>query len=329
MGNTCYANSTLQILRAVPEWSAFCMAADLSGVLVGEKAEKKETKIILAYQDILKALWSASFPSYVRPMGFLYAIQEAVNGTVYDSFGRREPNDSHEYLTYLLDNFHEALKVGSGPWSSGTGGTIGGWDAFLAANKSPVVDLFFGMIRKTIRCSKCAGATYNWEPFNVFKIPCVAEGGGFDSWLAAELAPAELEDYECIPCSAVGRQRATITGEIWRLPPSLFVAVRRFHPDGRKDMRPCPYNGENLAFGKLFAAESADHSRNWTYEVRGVVDHHGNHMGGHYTAQFCNPMTKEFWWIDDERAQKMEKGPIFGQATYLLLLQRQLAASSD
>jgi len=316
MGNTCYANSTLQILRAVPEWSAFCMAADLSGVL---HKEKKEAQIMLAYQDILKSLWSASFPSYVRPLGFLYSIQTAVQGTVYQSFGRQEPNDSHEYLIYLLDNFHEALKSGSGPWSSGACGATAGWDKFVEVNKSPVVDLFFGMIRKTIKCAACGTATYNWEPFNVFKIPCI--DGDFASWLSSELATAELEDYDCVACRPT-RQKASITNELWRLPPSLFVALRRFQFDGRKDMRSCPYNGQKLTFGKLFAAESPDTSREWTYEVRGVVDHHGNHMGGHYTAQFCNPMTKEFWWIDDERAQKMDKGPIFGQATYLLLLQR-------
>lgn len=40
MGNTCYANSTLQILRAVPEWSAFSLATDFEKVF--DTLEKKK-----------------------------------------------------------------------------------------------------------------------------------------------------------------------------------------------------------------------------------------------------------------------------------------------
>jgi ubiquitin C-terminal hydrolase len=313
MGNTCYANATLQILRAVPEWSVFCMSNDFAK-MPDEKKSSKQGQIILAYQDILKSLWSAHYPAYVRPLGFLFAIQNAVKGSVYDSFGRREQNDSHEYLIYLLDNFHEALR--EKPDANEI--IRDGWLTYRAANTSPVMDLFFSMTRKTVTCTGCNNKTYSYESYNIFKIPTT--GDSFEEWISNELTQTEIEDYDCIKCRPT-RRKAVIENHLWHLPSSLFIAIRRFQPDGRKDMKPCPYKGEKINLGKFFAKESPDASREYTYEIRGIVDHHGNHMGGHYTAQFCNPITKNFWWMDDERSQKMES-PLFGPSTYLLYFRK-------
>ena len=109
MGNTCYCNTTLQLLRASSEWNFFCITNDFNELLKG-RAEDANKRIILAYQDILKALWSAHKPAYVRPLGFISEVRTAVRGTVYEMFGMPIQNDSHEYLVYLLDHFHEALK---------------------------------------------------------------------------------------------------------------------------------------------------------------------------------------------------------------------------
>jgi ubiquitin C-terminal hydrolase len=36
MGNTCYANSSIQLLRAVPEWNAFILREDLSSAIIAD-----------------------------------------------------------------------------------------------------------------------------------------------------------------------------------------------------------------------------------------------------------------------------------------------------
>jgi ubiquitin C-terminal hydrolase len=81
--------------------------------------------------------------------------------------------------------------------------------------------------------------------------------------------------------------------------------------------------GETLNFADFFASESDDISKKWNYDVCGVSDHHGSHMGGHYTAQFKHPVTKEWWWIDDESCHKLE-GPRFGNSNYIYLLQNSI-----
>ena len=323
MGNTCYINSTIQLLRASPEWNSYCVTTDFNA-LFNNNLDNNYKKILYAYQDILKALWSAYKPAFVRPAGFISEVRKAVKGTVYESFGSPIPNDSHEFLVYLLDNFHEALNI-KREYNEITTTDMrkmaqNGWDSFVAKNTSPIVDTFFGMIRKTIECTSCKNKSYRWEVFNSLKIPC--EGQTFAEWIRNEYKSDSIEGYACDNCKT--KSTANILTHLWKLPSNLFVTLRRFNYDGRKNTTNCPYSGEVIDFKDLFAEESDDPSKEWKYELRGLSDHHGNHMGGHYTAQLLHPISGEWWFINDERNEKIEK-PRFNASNYIFLFRRQQA----
>ena len=111
IGNTCYANSVIQALRMIPSWTALIDRTDL------QLNDGPHQKVFLAYQDIARTLWtkSAVKGAICRPMAFWKEIREAVAGTVYDNFRSSQPQDSHEFLVYLLDQCHEALKTPLSP----------------------------------------------------------------------------------------------------------------------------------------------------------------------------------------------------------------------
>lgn len=322
MGNTCYCNTTIQLLRACPEWSVYCLTENIPPESLD--MNNPNCRIYVAYQEILRSLWSAYLPAYVRPSGFLHEVRQAVQGTPYEMFGVPIPNDSHEYLVYLLDHFHEALRrdtpyeeIPLTPSMTSVDAmrarAANGWNRFVSKNLSIVVDLFFGMMRKTILCSHCHQCTYQWEVFNTLKIPC--DGVSFMEWILRETTEiTELDGYNCDTCKE--KRHARIYNHLWKLPPHLFVTLRRFNFDGHKNMTPCPYDGAPILFNGCYAPESDDSMRDRPYELRSVSDHHGTHMGGHYTAQFKHPLTGEWWWMDDERAQKMEH-PMFSASNYI------------
>lgn len=327
MGNTCYCNSTLQLLRACSEWDIFCLTESFSEQLAADTDSNK--KILLAYQDILKSLWSAYRPAYVRPLGFISEVSKAVKGTAYESFGIPVPNDSHEYLVYLLDHFHEALKTTSEYQEQAIPENAtdtermrimasNGWNQYLSKNTSKVVDCFFGMTRKTVHCTNCSNNTYRWEVFNSLKVPC--EGETFMEWIRREAnEQSEIEGYACDNCK--GRHTAKIRMHLWRLPSNLFITLRRFNYDGRKNMAHCPYQGDTLSLQEFFAPEAEAAQQQWSYELRGVSDHHGTHMGGHYTAQFKHPISQQWWWMDDEKAHAMES-PRFSASNYIFFFKK-------
>ena len=339
MGATCYANATIQLLRCVPEWSAYVMRENLESAIADK--DNIYAKILLGYQDLIQSMWSAHRPAYVRPNGFLNCIREAVKGTVYENFGRPMQHDSHEYLVYLLDHFHEALNEKAGSKETVEDAPEGapmttlaavGWSSFLARHRSPVVDLFFGLMRKTVECDTCHNKSYRWETFNVFKVPC--RGATFHDWIKAECAIDTIDEYECVPCRKEldKRQPAKTYAHIWRLPSSLFIGLKRFNPDGSKDNTTVPYAGENMCFREHFAPESDHESKDWMYEIRGISDHHGGTGGGHYSAQVTHPVTNKWWWIDDSMSQSLEEGmmgrpgPRFGSPNYLFYFRRIMSA---
>ncbi len=321
MGNTCYVNSTIQLLRASPEWNTYCITTNFEEVF--NKYDTNHKKVLIEYQDILKALWSAYNPAYIRPAKFISEIRKIVKDTVYESFGLPMPNDSHEYLVYLLDNFHEALnkkteyKPIPNPSNDMQIMANNGWNEFISKNMSPIIDIFFGMMRKTIECNSCKNKSYKWEVFNSLKIPC--EGSTFLEWIKNECKEGEIEGYACEKCS--NKSNAAIYTHIWKLPSNLFITLRRFNYNGRKNMTPCPYSGESLNFKEFFAKESSDQSREWKYELHGISDHHGSHLGGHYTAQLRHPITNQWWWIDDERCNKIDS-PRYNSSNYIYLFRR-------
>jgi len=324
MGNTCYCNTTLQLIRACPEWNVYCLTENFSEKLRDVSDENPNKRILLAYQDILRALWSAHRPAYVRPLGFISEVRKAVVATPYEMFGLPIPNDSHEYIVYLLDHFHEALKTTVEYREKELNDTMSsvmkmrtmaenGWNRYLSKNNSEVVNRFFGMMRKSICCTNCNNKTHQWEVFNSLKVPC--DGMNLYDWIRREVnEESQIEGYRCDNCK--GKYVAKISSHLWKLPQHLFITLRRFHFNGSKNMTPCPYSGDPISLKDFFAEEAEDSEKEWIYELRGVSDHHGTHMGGHYTAQFKHPITSQWWWFDDENSRLLES-PQFSSSNYI------------
>jgi ubiquitin C-terminal hydrolase len=319
MGNTCYCNATLQLIRTCPEWNYYCLTTEFN------KSESDPNKMmLLAYQDILKSLWSAYRPAYIRPLGFISEIRKAVQGTPYEMFGGTMPNDSHEFLVYLLDHFHEALniklefkdkEIPEHVSSIDRMRIMGenGWNSFVSKNNSEIVKLFFGMIRKSITCTNCNNVTYRWEVFNSLKIPC--QGTTFEEWIKNEVNEESIiELYKCDFCKE--KHNANIKSHIWKLPKCLFITINRFNYNGHKNMTTCPYDGNPLSFSKFFAKES-EYDNNCIYELLGISDHHGTHIGGHYTTQFKHPITGDWWLFDDQNTHQLAH-PTFSSSNYIL-----------
>lgn len=314
LGNTCYANSTLQILRACGTWSTYV----LSETFIDDG--RKETKILLGYKDLLKSLWSASRPGFVRPFGWMNMIRECVQGTVWDMFAMPIQNDAHEFLVYLLDMFHEALKIKNNDTSTlDIKLTRNSWQNFMNSNNSKVADLFFGLIKKTVRCGNCGKFSDSFEPFNVLKVDCLDSDKPFQEWLKTCFRVEELDDYACEGCTPL-RTKATIHLTLCRVPKNLFVCIKRFNPNGRKIMNTVT-NASDIDLNPFFEPYCAGVNNSGfdsIYKLKGIIDHHGSHMGGHYTSQFCSPLNGRWWWMDDESTMYLPE-PRFGASNYMYL----------
>jgi ubiquitin C-terminal hydrolase len=326
VGNTCYANSAIQLLRHCPEWSSFCLQGlaekeiqDLSG---------NPAKVMNGYLDILKPLWSGSHPAFIRPGGFWQMMEQVVRGTIYEEFLHRIPHDAHEFMTWMLDQQYMATQKErhftiTEPKNTNDSNemmareAVKAWIDSFKKTYSPLTDLCFGLMRVTTTCQGCGNESRTWETFNMLKIQ--PGGPGEDNTLQGmlnrEMQNERIDDYSCEKC----KERCPVerSHRIWRLPRNLFVVLRRFNSNGTKNQVPLEYDGSVVEFGGAFAVESPEISKAFKFEFFGAVDHHGHHMGGHYTCQARSPVSGKWWLYDDESTYMLEE-PKFGSSTYIL-----------
>lgn len=317
LGNTCYLNASIQILRSIPEWAAFCTELDLARDC--QAPNSKEAQMLKSYSDLTRAMWAQAKPMTCRPALFLKDLRAAVRDTIYEQFGRPIPNDGHEFMQYMLDQFHEALKTAGPIAAEDATDAVRAWCDIWRRDYSPLVNMVFGLDRVRCICQSCGHTSTRFETFNMLKVNIGTNGESFSDMLRAEREPTEIEDYACDKCAPV-RRPARIVRDFWRLPRNLMVVFRRFNEDRTKIQRAAP-NCCGVEFKDFFAAETPDESAGWAYEPIATLDHLGSHMGGHYNAQTYNCVAKKWYFYDDTEAREVA-GPQFGMTTYIIVLRR-------
>ena len=325
LGNTCFMNAVIQALRNNKEWTHFCL--DDSIVPFIKAKETPQKKILLAYIDLLKTFWNGTGPGYVQPAGFFTDLKASVRDTIYEDFAKRQPQDAHEFLVWLLDQMYMASqgevnisikdeeKIEPMILSA-----LKAWRGAFEKQWSPLTDLVFGLYRIQYTCSACKTVHTRWETFNTLKYTLQMKDGKpmtLLECLALEFQEETIDEYDCDSCSAKPRQPASKKVHIWRLPKLLIITAKRFAPNGAKIHFPVA-NCTSAKFYDIFANESHEPSKHLTYEMFATVDHHGSHFGGHYTCQAKMMGTNDWYHFDDDSVNTI-KDVSLGHSTYLTM----------
>ena len=334
MRNTCYMNAALQALRHNTELSAFFLE-NKHEQWVSKKPGSPKVDLVKGYGDLLRSLWSGSKPAYVRPEGFIQCMHPAAIAAGFDQFAVPLQHDSHEFLTFLLDQLHEGMaeevniEITRPPPVTPTDKAIYSalevWKRNFGKNYSPLTEMIYGLMRISLSCTQCGNCIDNWETFNCLKlpIPTTIDISGavptIESMLAEEFQEERIDGYACEKCSP---DRPTVIRKcsIWRLPRMLSLSIKRFSYDGRKIQTPMRFDMSNpISFTQYFSSDSPEPSKIQAYDLFATVDHHGVAGGGHYTAQAKSPLTDKWHLFDDETAHSISE-PQIGSSSYILFL---------
>jgi ubiquitin C-terminal hydrolase len=318
LGNTCFMNAALQALRHCPEWTVFCSQEKVNEHI--QDVTKPCSIMLLAYQDLLKSIWGSSGPGYVKPFDFYTKLRTVVKGTIYEEFTHRTPQDAHEFLVWLLDQMYMATQKEVDMQIRNEKAlhpmilnAVKGWKGAFEKQYSPLTDLVFGMYRIQYKCTGCSTTHNRWETFNTLKVSVGEEP--LEILLQNEFKEEDIDGYHCDACKNKCLAKKSVS--IWRLPRLLIVTLKRFTPMGGRDNSQFNYDGGNIILESVFSPESQESTKSKPYKVFATVDHHGNHMGGHYTSQALSPVWKKWHLYDDETANEI-KEPRFGVYTYML-----------
>ena len=331
IGNTCYGNAVMQALRHHVDMTIFFIQDKHVPLLKGihpVTEEKLLNKAMLeSYIHLLKLMWTAE-GSVEKTAPFWKDMVALANKTGYKQFQERHPHDAHEFLGFILDEFHKGLSqpvhmhLRSTQAESEITSALSFWKQSFEKAYSPLVELAFSLRRKCTRC-ECGYESITWETFNMLdvSVPLEQPEGQLNllDLIISDGKGDTIEDYACPKCAPT-KMKATITRSNWRLGSWLIVALKRFHNDGRRLNQIVDIPLETT-FTSTFHPTTPEPSLKDTYELFATVNHHGVAGGGHYTAQAKHPVTGKWNLYDDERTMPITS-PSIDRSIYVAMYRK-------
>ena len=131
-------------------------------------------KLAISYAELVKEMWLGS-SNRTAPHELKKVVGKRVSK--FSGYGQQ---DSCELINYVLDLMHEDLnRVKKKPYvemqdSNGRPDEIVSaehWDAFVARNKSIIVDLMYGQLKSTVQCLECNNISITFDPFLSLALP--------------------------------------------------------------------------------------------------------------------------------------------------------------
>ncbi|XP_060851522.1 ubiquitin carboxyl-terminal hydrolase 8-like isoform X3 [Rhopalosiphum padi] len=309
LGNTCYMNSILQCLSSTEDLVKYFM--NIYSQFVNHKSRTKGL-VAKEFSNVIKNLWSQSGRSF-QCQQFKDSI-----GEYKDMFKHYDQQDSHEFLTILLDWLHDDLNqpednriiLGA---SKETGEED--WGHWTKANNSIIQQLFYGQQKSTVSCDTCFEKSVTFEPFSSLSLPLPSESNKctLSDCLQLYLNGESICGWHCPRCK---RSRdATKKLDIMRLPPYLIIHLKRFSSNGYKKNSNVEFSKTDLDMSNFI--NGLEH-RNWKYCLYGVSNHSGSLDGGHYTASCLKKSINKWYKFDDIRVYEIDSSTICSSEAYIL-----------
>ncbi|KAG2435535.1 hypothetical protein HYH02_011829 [Chlamydomonas schloesseri] len=233
LGNTCFMNSILQSLNAVPELAAAFYHPP-------ERIWSSKAVVAPAYSGLVRDMISGALGSVVNPSAFLRKVSKQ------DSrWGDGRQQDSQEFLNSLLEALQsECNRITSKPVYKELQGK-GSEEAQAAEayayartwNDSIVDDIFGGLTQSTLQCLACKRISHTFEPSLGLAVPipqagadgCVSVADCLGAFTECEQLEGE-DSYKCEACKSC--QPHTKRMQIFRPPRVLVLTLKRFAQRG-------------------------------------------------------------------------------------------------
>lgn len=372
IGNTCYMNSVLQCLSATDMLNQYLQLKmfknDLKNGVNRIIIKNAKTKIAnfddVCYQipkykikyrfknsityrlyQLIKILWDINCD--VIPRKFKTTLDELI-----PNFRGYSQQDSHEFLSIILDTLHEEFKTDveileiKQPENIDykniniLDNGIKFYINFIKKNHSIILDIFFGIFVFEIKCKKCGNCNYNYEPFNTIELDlnCISnnDSANIEDCFNKYFSQTEV-DYNCSKCNIKDvtkvdvtkvdvTNKAIKTQKIFLLPNKLCIQLKRFKKtETNRGVHIQKINNQiNFPLTDLKLSQFYN-SDDFSYNLYGVVHHSGSSNGGHYIAYTKNIMSGDWYEFNDSQVCQI-KNPeyIVNSGAYLLFYEKNI-----
>ena len=324
-GNSCYINCCLQLLSNLYELN------ELLDKLNAKKIHNNEDGIMLnEWNQLRKMMWKENCT--VAPLRFCKVVQfvsKKKNNELFSSFYQ---NDMSEFLFFIIDCFHNALKREVD--MNITGKVKNSLDK-LAMNcyemmknmykkeYSEMLDIFYGISVTLIKSNENDDEilSNSCEPFSILTLP-IPDTKSCTIYDCIELFTKEeilAGDNAWFNDKTNQRQDVKKGVKFWNLPKILILGLNRYNNSNRKlqSLVVSPLN--NLDLNKYVIGYGG--IENNSYELIGTANHSGNVNGGHYTANIKN-LNDKWYNFNDQIINEIPEEKVVNVSTYYLFYRK-------
>ncbi|XP_053969324.1 ubiquitin carboxyl-terminal hydrolase 8 isoform X1 [Anastrepha ludens] len=319
LGNTCYMNSIIQCLSNTPQLTEYCITDKYKNYI--SRSNKTKGHIVEEVAALIKVLWNGNYKC-VASKDLRYVM-----GQYQQIFRGIEQQDSHEFLTILMDWLHSDLQTLHVPEKTRDNITPSekAWLEFTKAKESLILHLFYGQIKSTVKCVDCNKESATYECFSNLSLELPSNANVcfltqcMDMYFSGEL----IHGWNCPNCKK--KRDAVKKLDISKLPPVLVIHLKRFYADTdavgnsyKKKQNYVRFPLENLDMTPYIAKSESRSATPKTYQLYGVSNHYGSMESGHYTA-FCKSGNYGRWFkFDDQVVTPLDTSNVVSSAAYIL-----------
>ncbi|XP_071553490.1 uncharacterized protein [Temnothorax nylanderi] len=320
LGNSCYMNSIIQCLSNTTNLAKYFTDNSYADDLNTNNDNMTRGQVVEEVAQVIKALWRGQYKS-ISPLDLKAAV-----GQYKLQFESYEQQDSHEFLTFLLDWMHNDLKKEANIPVEMTNAEKE-WDKAMNSQRSIISDLFFGQLRSTITCSSCKQASTTYETFNSLTMSLSQSNRcSLNDCMEKFVTGQKVSGWKCPKCQTP--RDATKKFDFVKLAPIVVIHLNRFAESGgwlekRNTAVDFPLTGFNLKPYLVMEntiAIMSNNIRNYNYSLYAISNHYGTMDGGHYTA-YCKNATQNKWYkYDDQTVTEVSPSQVKSQNTSAYLL---------
>lgn len=290
LGNTCFMNSVLQILLIIPELNDL-----LNDKSYRNKINNDIHSLLLIEWDCLREEMLKGIYEVISPNRFLAVIHHIANIKNIDIFTGYSQNDVQEFLLFVIDCFHLALKKNIKITISGVSQTKQDELAIKCYTKiqqmyendhSEIFNIFHGISVTQIFNENGNLISDNPEPFYSIDLPLplLDENKNPSLEECFKLYTSdEILDGENMYFDETSNQKIVAKKNIlfWSLPKILIIDIKRFNSRVMKLQQLLNFPLNNLNLSEYIIGYNPNQ---YTYDLIGVCNHSGGVSGGHYTS---------------------------------------------
>ena len=172
IGNTCYMSTALQCLSNCVELRNYFLFGNPKKDINKNNVLGYKGLVAYGFEYLIRKLWLDN--EQVIDLG---KFKRAM-GLCNERFGGRSQQDTHEFVTFLIDSLHEDLnRVYNKIYIAKEERELSDkfkskieWNNFLRRNQSILVDLFYGLFKSSVICSVCNRSCVDFNTFSSISV---------------------------------------------------------------------------------------------------------------------------------------------------------------